>query len=199
VQALHVFEPRYLQLLEDALAGDQLIAMALLQPGWEVDYDGRPAIFPMVCVGRVLAHARLESGRYNIMLQGTRRAALVREFPPDLPFRLAEVAILEDLYPAGGAKRRRQRQQVLLDTFRRLALPSSAVHAQIDELTSKHVPLGKLLDVMSYALPLKPVSKQRLLAEWNVDARSDLLLEQMQTLLEGASTDGRFPPGFSDN
>ena len=68
--ALRIFEPRYVQMLEDALAGDQLIAMALLQPGWESDYEGRPPIFQVTCLGRVVTHARLASGHYNILLQG---------------------------------------------------------------------------------------------------------------------------------
>jgi Lon protease-like protein len=47
LQPLHVFEPRYRQLLEEALADDRLIAMAVLAPGWESDYEGRPALRPV--------------------------------------------------------------------------------------------------------------------------------------------------------
>src|SRR5215210_7720227 len=68
VQALHIFEPRYRAMLEDALAGDHLICMSLLQPDWESKYDGRPSVYPVMCIGRVVAHARLEDGRYNILL-----------------------------------------------------------------------------------------------------------------------------------
>src|SRR4029079_17170823 len=42
MQPLHIFEERYREMLEDALASDRLIAMALLEPGWETDYDRRP-------------------------------------------------------------------------------------------------------------------------------------------------------------
>ena len=51
MQPLHIFEPRYRFLLEDALATDRLIAMALLAPGWENDYEGRPPLYPMACLG----------------------------------------------------------------------------------------------------------------------------------------------------
>ena len=47
MQPLHIFEPRYRSMLEDALASDGLIAMALLAPGWENDYEGRPNLYPM--------------------------------------------------------------------------------------------------------------------------------------------------------
>src|SRR5215212_9539920 len=70
VQPLHIFEPRYCELLEDALATDNLIAMALLQPGWEQDYEGRPPIADIVCVGRVVSHARLPENRHNLLLLG---------------------------------------------------------------------------------------------------------------------------------
>jgi len=43
---LHIFEPRYKEMVADALAGDRIIGMALLRPGWEADYEGRPPIYP---------------------------------------------------------------------------------------------------------------------------------------------------------
>jgi Lon protease-like protein len=49
MQPLHIFEERYREMLEDALAGDKLIAMAMLEPGWEADYDSRPPISPDAC------------------------------------------------------------------------------------------------------------------------------------------------------
>src|ERR1041384_3715325 len=70
VQPLHIFEPRYREMLEDALASDRLIAMALLAPGWEDDYHGRPALYPTACLGRVTTSHRLEDGRYNLLLEG---------------------------------------------------------------------------------------------------------------------------------
>ena len=55
MQPLHIFEPRYRQMTADALAGDRLIALTLLQPGWEDQYEGRPAVHPVACLGRVVA------------------------------------------------------------------------------------------------------------------------------------------------
>ncbi|MGE0760101.1 MAG: LON peptidase substrate-binding domain-containing protein [Pirellulaceae bacterium] len=201
VQPLHLFEPRYIQMLEDALAGDQLIAMALLQPDWESDYEGRPPIYPVVCIGRIIAHARLEDGRYNILLQGIRRAALVREFPPEHPFRLAEVAVLEDDYPASTAAQRAQVQRDLLRAFQNIAPQATAAHDQMAELLSRQIPLGTLTDVIAHTLPLRLAFKQQLLAEWNVDVRASLLLQHVNSLNEGQRPAGEppFPPEFSPN
>src|SRR5579884_3720517 len=83
VQPLHVFEPRYRQMTRDALAGDRLIAVVLLQPGWDVDYEGRPPVHPVACVGRVLAENKLEDGRYNLLLRGLRRVRILDELASD--------------------------------------------------------------------------------------------------------------------
>ncbi len=79
VLPLHIFEDRYRQMTADALEGDGLIAMALLKPGWEKCYYGRPAIEPVVCVGKILSHEKLADGKYNFLLQGQLRATIVRE------------------------------------------------------------------------------------------------------------------------
>src|SRR5438874_4107111 len=67
---LHIFEQRYKVMSAEALAGDKQIAMALLKPGWEKNYYGRPAIEPVVCVGTIISHERLPDGKYNFLLQG---------------------------------------------------------------------------------------------------------------------------------
>src|SRR6266545_6172021 len=81
MQPLHIFEPRYRQMTADALAGDRLIAMALLRPGWEPDYEKVPPIYPVVCLGRIVADQRLEDGRYRLLLRGLSRAGIVEEVP----------------------------------------------------------------------------------------------------------------------
>jgi ATP-dependent Lon protease len=202
VQALHIFEPRYRQLLEDALAGDQLIALALLQPGWEPQYDERPPIYPMVCIGRVVAHVRLDDGRYNILLHGLKRAQVLREFPPDHAFRLAEVATIEDVYSLDKAAERTQIQRDLLQIFQRFSPESPAMKEQFEQLLGQQLPLGTLTDVVAYTLPLDLDFKRQLLAEQNVDQRAAQLLTRLQVLAEQPLSergDRPFPPGFSTN
>src|SRR6185436_15395049 len=78
MQPLHIFESRYREMLEDALAGDKLITMAVLEPGWETDYDSRPPISTHACLGKVVAHHRLPDGRYNVLLMGLHRVEIVK-------------------------------------------------------------------------------------------------------------------------
>src|SRR3954465_13931138 len=79
MQPLHIFEPRYRQMTADALAGDRFLALALLKPGWEPTYSGNPDIYPIACLGRIIADQRLPDGRYNILVRGLSRIEVVRE------------------------------------------------------------------------------------------------------------------------
>ena len=106
VQPLHIFEPRYCEMLEEAVSTDRLIAMVLLQAGWEQDYQGRPPIAPVACLGRIVSHERLPNGKHNILLQGVQRVAIRREHPASRAFRQADVDLLEDVYPEAAAEAR---------------------------------------------------------------------------------------------
>ena len=79
VLPLHIFEERYKTMTADALAGDRRVAMALLRPGWEKDYYGRPAIESVVCIGRIASSERLDDGRYNFLLHGECAAGLSKK------------------------------------------------------------------------------------------------------------------------
>src|SRR6478672_12027686 len=76
---LHIFEPRYREMTADAVASDRLIGMVLLRPGWERDYEGRPAIYEIGCSGVITHVERLADGRFNIVLRGLDRFRVVRE------------------------------------------------------------------------------------------------------------------------
>src|SRR5205085_9622463 len=76
---LHIFEPRYREMVADAIAADRLIGMVLLRPGWDRDYEGRPPVFPIGCSGVMTHVERLADGRYNIVLRGLERFRIGEE------------------------------------------------------------------------------------------------------------------------
>src|SRR2546426_10914808 len=85
---LHIFEARYRTMVGDALAGDRIIGMVLLQPGYEADYAGRPPVYEVGCAG-VITHAeRLADGRFNIVLRGIEKFRITAE-DESKPYRLA--------------------------------------------------------------------------------------------------------------
>lgn len=77
---LHVFEPRYREMVQDAMEGGRMIGMLLLQEGWDTDYYGAPPIKPVGCAGEIVHLQRLSDGRFNIVLKGIARFGVQQEF-----------------------------------------------------------------------------------------------------------------------
>lgn len=199
LQPLHVFEPRYRALVAEALETDRLITMALLKPGWEADYEGRPPTYPVGCLGRIASHQRLADGKSNLLLVGLRRVALGRELSPEKPFREAEAAICDDVYRPEAGGRRAALQRRLIDRFRHLMPNLRELSRQLDEVLVSEVPLGVLTDILAFTLSFDLEVKERLLREVDVDRRAELLLAQMDADAAGERKFARFPPDFSAN
>jgi hypothetical protein len=93
VLPLHIFELRYRTMVRDALSRDRAIAMATLKPGWERDYAGTPAFFPVGCVGRIERVEWLPNDCYDLALEGVVRVRFTRVVK-DYPYRAAAVESL---------------------------------------------------------------------------------------------------------
>jgi Lon protease-like protein len=198
IQALHIFEPRYRRMTADALAGDRLIAPALLRPGWETDYERRPAVHPVVCVGRITADQKLDDGRYHLLLRGVARATILEEIEDDRPYRSARVELLSDV-PPPEAMTKRLRSEV-----GRMVLPWFQQHPtaleQLRQLLASDATLAVVGDLLGFAVPLPLETKQRLLSEPSVARRAELLIEALRVNLpEQPDAARKFPPGFSSN
>ncbi len=202
MQPLHIFEPRYVEMVEEAIRTDQLLAMSVLQPGWEPEYPGRPPVYPVVCLGKIATHAKTDDGNYNVLLLGLKRAKIRRELPPLRSFRQAELELLEDHYSSSSAQRRENLHRELLDTFRAFIRRESAVQEQFDQLlTSNQISLGMLADMVAFTLDLPMNAKFHLLEETNVDDRAGYLLDRLMELKSpvNAFRERAFPPEFSLN
>jgi len=201
MQPLHIFEPRYREMLEDALASDRLIAMALLTAGWEKQYEGRPPIAPVACLGRVATFQQQAPDRYNVLLLGLRRVRLARELPAARSFREADVDVLEDEYPAAAAAARPALQKTLVKKFKAILPQLQHAQEQLDQLLSGTIPLGMLTDIVAYALDLELAAKQQLLSETNVDLRATMLLGHLDSARRDPARVAKelFPPQFSVN
>ena len=94
---LHIFELRFREMVTDALHSDRIIGMALLRPGWEEDYEGRPPVYSVGCAGLITNFEQLENGRYNIILRGLQKFRILDE-DNQRNYRLAHVdGIIEPL------------------------------------------------------------------------------------------------------
>lgn len=198
---LHIFEERYKKMVADALHGDRLIALALLKPGWETDYEGTPEFHEMVCLGRITAEELLPSGRFNLILQGLHRAVVVEEPATGLPYRTARLELYRDFYPREPRINREVRRKELLLSFRRL-FPRSAIDPLFNQVLEADIPLGVLSDLLANGLKIDAIGKQEVLEELDVDVRSELVLSRIREALSSAGFEwsgSRFPPEFSLN
>ncbi len=198
MQPLHIFEPRYRELLAEALTTDRLIVMGRLAPGWEKDYEGRPAVQPIACLSQITTHHKLKNGAFNLLLLGVQRVRLVAELEPRKSFREVHVELCEDVYPDDETLHRKLRQGLratLLESLPRLP----QAQEQIDQLLDGDLPLGILTDIIAYMLDINLDEKQRLLSEFNVHRRCQRLLAHLKRTVERAVVETPFPPTFSSN
>jgi Lon protease-like protein len=200
VQPLHIFEPRYRQMTADALNDDQLVALVLLQPDWEKNYDQNPAIHPVACLGRIIGDQLLPDGRYNLMLRGLVRVRIDEEVLSARLYRQARVTIQEDQVPDSVPELMRLRAALA-----ELVLPrfsNQPAREQIQALFKGELPLGQLCDVLTFALPLPPETKQLLLETTHVVARAEQLMSSFEAVVAKATPTkktNKFPPDFSLN
>lgn len=85
---LHIFEPRYRALVQDAMARDRRIGM--IQPR---GHGAKPALFDMGCLGHIAHIDALDDGRFNIVLRGLARFRVVRELEVTTAFRQIEADV----------------------------------------------------------------------------------------------------------
>lgn len=198
MQPLHVFEPRYRAMLEEAIEDDRLIALGVLAPGWEQHYEGRPPLRSTACLCRIATHQRTDKGTYNVLLLGVRRLRLVREMPPKKLFRVVESEILEDEEPLDvPTEETVQLQQRLLTAFKSVLPKIPDAFEQLDQLLGNQITLGMLSDIVAYTIDLDLEWKIRLLSECNVINRAAMLLDAIAG--RGGPRGRTFPPEFSVN
>jgi uncharacterized protein len=170
---LHIFEPRYREMVKDAIEGAGQIAM--IQP-LRLDDDNLAPLYSVGCVGEVVGVEELEDGRYNIVLLGSNRFRLVREAEVDAAYRCADVDIeqFDDSEPDPLAMVQRaevEREARRLGDALGLAVDWAAV-AQLDD--------EMLVNAIAQVAPFDVGAKQALLEQTTLEDRADLLVQLMQ-------------------
>jgi uncharacterized protein len=168
---LHIFEPRYRQMVEDALNGDRIIGMVLLRPGWERDYEGRPPVYPVGCAGVVTHAERLADGRYNIVLRGMEKFRIAGE-DADRPYRVATVIPMPEP-PADSVRQQMRDERRRLETL----LVPQPEGRRPDPKVPTSMPDEDLVNALAQYLEFDPVEKQALLER-------DGLLDRCRSLIE---------------
>jgi Lon protease-like protein len=178
---LHVFEPRYKQMVENALVADERIGIVLLESGWEADYFGLPRIHSFGTVGVIEDSILLDDGRYNLLLGGEVRFEIVEEIEaaPEVLYRSARVRALPEAKVAPAVS------QKALDRLRGLArryleyMPGSTEMPDLGV-----VAFEELTNALVMSLGLETHQKQQLLEVRTLIDRSEQVSEMIETRLE---------------
>jgi hypothetical protein len=185
---LHIFEARYRAMITDCLSRDRRLAVVGLRPGYEDTYEGRPAVYEVMGVGRIVQWERMATGRYNLLLQGQCRARIDRELPADTLYRMVAATPLDDTGADGPAvaalaSRVKSRCAQILATVGR-----SGVELQetLDALTEP----GRLCDQIASTLVPSPTTRQALLEELHVERRLERLAAALDDLLSHLTGEG---------
>lgn len=186
---LHVFEQRYRDLVKDSLDADRRIGMALLRGDWRRDYEGRPELFALGCVGTIEAFSALDDGRSNLILRGSSRFEIVEEIL-DAPtsYRQARVRWLSDEVTDISHLELRLRE--LVD---RLLARRGVTTPDLWERLPREG--ERLVNSLAFALELPVVEKLALLECNGLRARAERLAQliefQLAEPFAGPSTDVR--------
>ena len=166
-----IFEPRYREMIADALKGDRTIGMVRLRPGFEKDYEGRPPVYVIGCAGRIDKYEQLPDGRYIILLQGLTPFRILSE-DQRKPYRVGRVQVVPDR---------------LAEEER---LPLSALRNRLASLLPTVLPFGvdppnisleddTYINVLAQNLPMSEDDRQALLERSSVLARAQALVDRL--------------------
>jgi len=163
VVPLHIFEPRYRQLTEHALAGDRRIGMIAVRPEGSGEMAGEPPLFEIGCAGFVAEHQRSADGRFHLLLRATERFRVLRELPRE-PGRLYRVAEIEPLpEEVGDAEAAVQARDRVLHLLVRLAERRIGPQRSIDSDSLRALGLAHFATSVAQSLALPTREKQSLL------------------------------------
>src|SRR5262249_39226912 len=173
VLPLHVFEPRYRQMIADCLAGDRWLGVVMLRPGWEKDYQGRPPVHAVAGAGEVIQAEALADGRYNILLDGRARIRILEEEPPNgCLYRIGRAQRMEDCGPSPSDRAFPGRLQELRTAHARLLMALGQSHPDVvGRLTIAGASPSAVIDrIVSAVVPDADV-RQRVLEAVDVSER----------------------------
>lgn len=175
---LHVFEPRYRQMVQDALEADERFGIVLLRPGWETDYFGAPAVYECGTVGTIEQAVPLEDGRYNIVVRGDIRFRILDEVSR-VPYRTARVIAEPDAAP--GLTEAYAQREWLAEVSRQYLqyLPDQSAVPEIETVS-----LDALTNALIMSLNLDMEEKQKLLELRDVIARAEQVGTELTSRME---------------
>lgn len=181
---MHIFEPRYRQMVEHALDGSGQIAMAVFRgSAWKLQYHGRPALMGAVCVGQIAQHEKLADGRFNLLLQGVCRGRILHELPAreGVLYREAQLAPVDvDLENEDVLVESREflEESLVEGPLSRFA----AAKTILEYVQNEEVPTTALLELVTFTMLSGKGLRYRLLAEGDAQRRASIIQRELRSL-----------------
>lgn len=174
---LHIFEPRYRAMVAHALQEDRIIGMTLLRPGYEANYEGCPAIYPIGCAGVITHNQSLGDGRYDIVLRGMQKFR-IRAEDNSRPYRIGHVEGISEMVPPDEAVPLRHQRQRL-----EAVLAAAIERVRAEPKFPPSVPDEDLVNALAQYLDLDVLEHQALLECDGVLARCRALINLLEMKL----------------
>ncbi|MGH7884298.1 MAG: LON peptidase substrate-binding domain-containing protein [Thermodesulfobacteriota bacterium] len=172
---LHIFEPRYREMLRDAENSEKLLGMTLLRPGWEKDYFGNPDVFNITGIGRIISSETFEDGKSNVVLYGLKRAKIVEIFN-DKSYRTARIELLENISEK-SSEVLKEKILYMISTWNDML---DERHENYKIKVNAELSLGKLTDILASVLISNVFEKQKFLEELNIDKRAEMIFSFLE-------------------
>lgn len=171
---LNVFEPRYLRMVDDALAGARTIGM--IQP--REAFAGPAPLFGVGCAGRITAFSETGDGRYLITLTGLLRFRVAAELRNETPYRMAEVDYASFMTDADADSTEAAIDRERLFDAMRIYLDTE--NLSTDWEAAAEAPTEALVNSLAMGCPFAPNEKQALLEATTLADRADCLIALMR-------------------
>jgi len=188
---LRIFEPRYRQMVAEALAGDRIIGMVLLCPGHEADYEGAPPIYPIGCSGLITHAEQLEDGCYNLILRGIEKFVIASEEGPAVG-RLYRSAVIT---PIDETVRANERDELKQARKQLEGLLAPLFAGALEHRLPPAMPDEDLVNALAQYLEFEPLEKLALLERQGALARCRSMVEllEMKAMMRGSGIGDQGP------
>jgi uncharacterized protein len=176
---LHIFEPRYRQMVRDAeTRRPPLIGMTLLRGNWQEQYEGTPDIYPIGCAGEMVRVNPLPDGRFNVMLQGMYEFSIIEESATK-SYREAKVEWRPSSRESLAVEERAELHRLL-----KCYLQNNEKVQQF--LNDSSIEDGFLVNFFAFHLDFTPIEKQGLLEAVTLPERAERLRDMLDFKLSEA-------------
>jgi len=183
---LHIFEPRYVKMVRDALDSDKYIATANIKHADEQTYFQKPPINKIITHARVIDYEELPDNRYYILLEGICRCRIIEELPTH-PYRMVKCESLTDDFPTQEKEMVQQVRGELIELIQKLAQITEDLQDRLKNLENTHLHPGIIADVVASMVVNDPYARQSILEESNILRRIRKVIIQVSNLLRDSN------------